>query len=172
MDVVYNVTEGDRFRVGRINVHISGEFPHTRESVVLDRLSIRPGDIVDIREVRASERRLKSSQLFENDPATGKAPRIVIRPPQLDETGSIARQQGSTTVRGQSPDGQRRLPPPHKIRLRSRRGPCWDPLDFLPGQNMSFHSSFPLQTHPYWFYRQRSRLRLQVCEPHWHHKVK
>jgi len=104
LDLVYNVNEGQQFRVGRINVHISGEHPHTRETVVLERLSIRPNDIVDVREVRASERRLKSSQLFENDPASGKTPRIVIRPPDLQdiEVASGGNRRGA--VRGQSPD--------------------------------------------------------------------
>ena len=104
LDLVYNVTEGEQFRVGRINVHIAGEFPHTRESVILDRLSIRPGDIVDIREVRSSERRLKASQLFETDPQTGKEPRVVIRPPDLNDTRTANQRQRPGTVRGQSPD--------------------------------------------------------------------
>ncbi len=104
LDLVYNVTEGEQFRVGRINVHIAGEFPHTRESVILDRLSIRQGDIVDIREVRSSERRLKASQLFETDPQTGKEPRVVIRPPDLTDTRTAAQPQSPGTVRGQSPD--------------------------------------------------------------------
>ena len=107
LDLVYGVSEGEQFRVGRINVHIAGEFPHTRESVVLDRISIRPGDIVDIREVRNSERRLKASQLFEADPQSGKAPRVVIRPPDLNDAGSIAQQPTNGTVRGQSPEGRR-----------------------------------------------------------------
>lgn len=117
LDVIYDVTEGEQFRVGRINVHIAGEFPHTRESVVLDRLSIRPGDIVDIREVRNSERRLKASQLFETDPAQGRAPRVVIQPPDLSETGRIASNRNGT-VRGQSPDGE-----------RGRRRPRWIDLN-------------------------------------------
>ena len=50
--VSYSIDEGEQFRVGRINVHIAGEYPHTQESVILDRLSIRPGDIVDIRKLR------------------------------------------------------------------------------------------------------------------------
>ena len=117
LDLVYNITEGEQFRVGRINVHIAGEFPHTRESVVLDRLSVRPGDIVDIREVRASERRLKSSQLFENDPAGGKAPRVVIRPPQLDDLEQIADRPTTGSVRGQSPDDAERPLGPDEIEL-------------------------------------------------------
>ena len=56
LDLVYNVKEGGVWRAGRINVNIEGEHPHTRESVVLNRLSIRPGDILDSANW-ASERR-------------------------------------------------------------------------------------------------------------------
>jgi outer membrane protein insertion porin family len=72
--------------------------------VVLDRLSFRPGDIVDIREVRNSERRLKASELFIRDPAEGDPPRIVIRPPNLADASNIARGSNGPIIRGQSPD--------------------------------------------------------------------
>jgi outer membrane protein insertion porin family len=104
LDLVYSIQEGNQFRVGRINVHIAGEFPHTQESVILDRLSFRPGDIIDIREVRASERRLKASQLFMVNPAEGNPPRIVIRPPNLADTERLASDKPERTMRGQSPD--------------------------------------------------------------------
>ena len=52
LDLVYNIKEGDRYRVGKINVHIKGEYPHTQLTTVLNRLSFKPGDIVDIREIR------------------------------------------------------------------------------------------------------------------------
>lgn len=108
LDLVYNVAEGQQFRVGRINVKIAGEFPHTKESVILDRLSIRPGQIVDIREVRQSERRLKLSQLFIVNPSEGEPPRIVIVPPDLKDTDEfLAGNKGGGTTRGQSPDDER-----------------------------------------------------------------
>jgi outer membrane protein insertion porin family len=107
LDLVYDIQEGEMFRVGKINVHITGEHPHTRRNVVLNRLSLYPGDINDLREVRASERRLKHSQLFENNPATGTTPKIVIRPPELKDIESLASPPGRT-VRGQSPDDSRR----------------------------------------------------------------
>ena len=75
LDLVYNITEGDRYRVGRINVEIKGENPHTQITTVLNRLSLKPGDIVDIRELRASERRLKASGLFLVDPDQGRPSR-------------------------------------------------------------------------------------------------
>jgi outer membrane protein insertion porin family len=116
LDLVYEVNEGNQFRVGKINVHIAGEFPHTREEVVLDRLSLRPGDVVDIREVRASERRLKASQLFVVNPAEGDPPRVVVRPPSLRQTESIASGRPHRAVRGQSPDSPE-MPSGNEIEL-------------------------------------------------------
>jgi outer membrane protein insertion porin family len=104
LELVYNVEEGDVFRVGQINIHIEGDYPHTRQSTVLNRLSLRPGDVIDVREVRASERRLKSSQLFETDPSQGNPPQIMIRPPDPEDIESIASPSRGSTVRGQSPD--------------------------------------------------------------------
>jgi outer membrane protein insertion porin family len=108
LDLIYQIEEGDQYRVGKINVYIDGEYPHTRHKVVMNRISLRPGDIIDIREVRDSERRLKASQLFENNPAQGTAPRIVVRPPDLQDVSSIAGENSrprTGNYRGQSPDG-------------------------------------------------------------------
>jgi outer membrane protein insertion porin family len=104
LDLVYRIQEGDVFRVGEINVHIGGEFPHTRQTVVLNRLGIRPGDLMDSRKIRDAERRLKASQLFEVDPQQGEPPRIAIRPPDANAYGNIAEQpKPKPTIRGQSP---------------------------------------------------------------------
>ncbi len=115
LDLVYNITEGDRYSVGKINVEIKGEYPHTQITTILNRLSIKPGDIVDIREIRASERRLRASGLFESNPATGNAPKIVFSPPEQEEENKtqVADQPGSrrkpgTKFRGQSPDSASR----------------------------------------------------------------
>lgn len=99
IDLVFNVDEGDQFRVGRILVNIDGEQTHTRNSVVLNRLSIRPGDLIDVQKIRASERRLQSSQLFKADPAQGIMPKIAVKPSE-DRT-QIANAP-TDTFRGQS----------------------------------------------------------------------
>ncbi len=108
LDLVYKVEEGDRYRVGRINVKIDGENPHTRITTVLNRISLQPGDIVDIRELRASERRLRASGLFKVAPAQGIQPKIVFSPPELEEEEEetqIARPpRRPGNYRGQSPD--------------------------------------------------------------------
>ncbi|MCA9245634.1 MAG: BamA/TamA family outer membrane protein [Planctomycetales bacterium] len=107
LDLVYNIDEGSRYRVGRINVHIQGDSPHTRVQSVLNRVSLRTGDIIDIRELRASERRLRASGLFANNPLTGQAPKIVFSPPGSGDAQVASRGNG---VRGQSPDPQDQNP--------------------------------------------------------------
>jgi len=105
LDLVYQIEEGDRYRVGRIDVRIEGDDPHTRINTVLNRIDLRPGDIVDVRRIRDSERRLKASGLFKNDPAQGITPKITFQAPE-DDT-SLARGPSRGTVRGQSPDDAR-----------------------------------------------------------------
>ncbi len=112
LDLVYSIDEGKRYRVGRIDVKITGEHPHTRVRTVLNRMSLRPGDIVDTRELRASERRLKASQLFNVDPAKGISPKIVLVP-QDEADGSFANKpRKPNSGRGQSPDPQPGHVPP------------------------------------------------------------
>lgn len=83
LDLVYKIDEGHPYKVGMINVRIKGESPHTQVTTVLNRLSLAPGDIADIREIRASERRLRASQIFEVDPSRGAQPKIAFSPPEL-----------------------------------------------------------------------------------------
>ncbi len=108
LDLVYNVAEGQRYRVGKINVRIRGEHPHTKHSTILNRLSLRPGDILDIRKLRDDERRIKSSSLFLADAAKGEGPKIVFSKPENTEDAGeqIARDPNRPGFRGQSPDGE------------------------------------------------------------------
>jgi outer membrane protein insertion porin family len=110
MDIVYNVDEGSRYRVGRINIQIKGENPHTQITTVLNRLSFKPGDIVDTREIANSERRLKAAQLYKVEPQKGIEPKIVYSPPALeDKDTEIASQRRTTYYR--VPGGEAPLPP-------------------------------------------------------------
>ena len=112
LDIVYAVSEGDRYRVGKINPQIKGEYPHTKITAVLNRMSLHPGDIVDIRELRASEMRLRACGLFEASPQTGVMPKIVFSPDDAEEIDpetaadrDIARPpRRPGNFRGQSPD--------------------------------------------------------------------
>ncbi len=102
LDLVYNITEGQRYRVGQINVKIKGEHPHTQHAVIYNRLSLRPGDILDIRKLRNDERRIKASGLFAADAAKGEAPRISFSKPEPGDTRMASR----PGFRGQSPDDE------------------------------------------------------------------
>lgn len=103
LDLVYKVSEGSQYRVGRIDVHIVGENPRTRYETVRNQISLRPGDIVDTREIRKSERRLKASGLFENNPTKGNPPKIAFKKPKaMEDAEAIAKR--DLGIRGQSPD--------------------------------------------------------------------
>lgn len=75
VDIVYKIDEDRVYRIRRINVHIAGDNPHTKETVIHNRLRVQSGDLADPKEIRRSERRLRG-QLFESGPANG--PRITI----------------------------------------------------------------------------------------------
>ncbi len=109
LDIVYNVEEGARYRVGRINIEIKGENPHTQIMPVLNRLSFKPGDIVDTREFAASERRLKAAQIFKVEPQKGIEPKIVYSPPESEDKDTMVAGQRRTSY--YLPGGKAPLPP-------------------------------------------------------------
>lgn len=80
VDVVYNIGEGDVYRISEVRVHIDGD--HTKERVVMQPLGkIRPGSIANGPEIDNAERRLKYLNIFNNDPSQGTVPNIRIEPP-------------------------------------------------------------------------------------------
>lgn len=89
LDLVFTIQEGAQYRVGRVNVHIDGNSA-TRLNVVRNRIDLQPGDIIDIRKVRESERRLRSSQLFVDEPARGVGPQVTVKLPE-DVSGTALR---------------------------------------------------------------------------------
>lgn len=145
LDLVYHIEEGKQWRVGRIFVHIDGDNPHTRIQTALNRISLRPGEIMDIREVRASERRLQASSLFMSDPARGVMPKITYRIRELDDP-QLAGAGGD--VRGQSPDdvgaASASVPPPGGQAYEVRRpvGPVDNAIDI----HLDFEGSTPKAT--------------------------
>ena len=81
LDMVYRISEGEQYRVGQINVNYAGGNGITRREVVLNRLSLRPGDLIDARKLRTDEIRLRSAQIFSTgQEAGGSPPRIVVKP--------------------------------------------------------------------------------------------
>jgi outer membrane protein insertion porin family len=119
VDLVYHIDEGQKWRVGRVIVHISGDNPHTRIQTALNRLTLRPGQIMDIRELKASERRLMASSVFHSDPATGVRPKITFQIPEDADLGLAQRTE--TKLRGQNPEplGPAVIGPPSMVGFAS-----------------------------------------------------
>lgn len=95
LDIVYKIDEGKQYVAGTINVHFIGGGGITKREVVLNRLSVRPGDLINNREIQNSERRLGTSKVFATGGTTGgPPPRIVVRPPELKELQRFAERTG------------------------------------------------------------------------------
>ena len=102
LDLVYKIDEGQRYRVGEINVHIEGG-GFTKKEVVINRLSLKPGDWIDSNKITACERRLGAAQIFAGRQDTGaSAPKIVVRTPEIKEM-----ENNQQTARSASGNGNR-----------------------------------------------------------------
>lgn len=80
VDLVYKITEGDRWKVGDIRVNIDGE-PHLmRETTILNLIDLREGDFIDRRALETNRARLERSQLLEANPQIADPPDIKVVP--------------------------------------------------------------------------------------------
>ena len=80
VDLVYQITEGDRWRVREILVNIDGE-PHLmKERTMLNLIDLREGDWIDRRTLELNRRRLLRSQLLEVNPQIAEPPDIKVVP--------------------------------------------------------------------------------------------
>ena len=105
VDLEYRIDEDRVRRVRRINVHISGEYPHTRETAVRNRVLVHPGDLANAKLIQRSRTRLAGSRVFDSSP---QGVRVDIQP--VEETGVPF---GRQALRGQHSD-----PPSRRTRSR------------------------------------------------------
>lgn len=103
MDLVYHITEGAPSRVRRIQVKLSGDNPRTQRAVVLNQMRLAPGDIIDSKKLRDSERRLLRAGIFANDPINNERPQVIVSDPLLPD-GTPAEEVPLGEIRGQSPE--------------------------------------------------------------------
>lgn len=91
LDIVYKINEGKQYVVGNIRVHYVGGGGITKREAIINRIGVRTGELINISEVRNSERRLGASQLFAvGGQSGGPPPRIVVRPPELRDLEQMA----------------------------------------------------------------------------------
>ncbi len=140
LKVLYHIDEGRKWRVGHVYVHINGENAHTRIQTAMNRLSIRPGEIIDIREVHASERRLQASSLFMSDPVRGIMPKITYRIQDMDD--ELAKESSDPKFRGQSPDGFQISTPNGTPAANSNAPPLLPPPGYLQTYEMPTPAGF------------------------------
>ena len=80
VDLIYDVAEGDRWKVGQIRVNIEGE-PHLmRETTMLNLVDLREGDWIDRRTLELNRKRIERSQLLETNPQIADPPDIKVVP--------------------------------------------------------------------------------------------
>ncbi|QDU79590.1 Outer membrane protein assembly factor BamA precursor [Polystyrenella longa] len=75
-DLLYNIDEDIIYTIRNIDVRILGDYPHTKETVALNRMVIQPGDKANPRMIKLAESRLGGSQIFERSGAS--APKITV----------------------------------------------------------------------------------------------
>lgn len=91
IELVYLITEGKQYRVGKINVHIQGDAGITKREVILNRMELKPGEIISSREIDKSQRQLLSSQVFAGAaPGSGQPPRVAVNPKELQDLNRLA----------------------------------------------------------------------------------
>ena len=116
VDLVYRIDEDRVYRVRRVNVHIRGDNPHTKETVVLNRIVVHPGDLANPKLIKRSETRLQG-QIFERGAA---GPRVKVTRVKNDPTPF------NSVVRGQNYDDDPVLPRPPNLIFENN--PYGDPF--------------------------------------------
>ncbi len=128
VDLVYKIDEDRVYTIRRVNVHILGPMPHTKETVVLNRILTHPGDLASAKRIQRSKRRLEGV-IFERGPNAG--PRVEVSKVTPEPRTSLAQ---SVTTRGQNVP----LPLPQPGNPLLENNPYGDPfaraLSEPPGQ--------------------------------------
>ena len=113
VDLVITIREGARCYLGTLDVEIlgmDGAESYTKWHPVLNRVSLRPGDLLRTSEINASRRRLIASQLFNANPTQGAMPEFQFEYPKAAIEAEAAAEReaeqiaaGDPQIRGQAP---------------------------------------------------------------------
>jgi len=113
VDLIITIREGPRCYLETLDVEIlgmDGSESYTKWHPVLNRSSLRPGDILRTKEINDTKRRLLHSQLFNSNPTTGAMPDFIFEYPQAAIEAEAAAEaekerlaSGDPQIRGQAP---------------------------------------------------------------------
>ncbi len=147
VDLVYEIDE-DRVRYLRLmNVHMVNEHSNTKETVVLDRSPIAPGDPVSRTKLRRFQGRLASSGIFEQGGI-----RVNVKP--VDDEPAFAGGGPQGITRGQNAElppgfghsvGYGTLATPQQAPARARRGAAKGSSSVPPAGSLRGSAKFPSQ---------------------------
>ncbi|TXT36462.1 MAG: outer membrane protein, partial [Planctomycetota bacterium] len=101
MDLVYQINEDRVYTIRHVDVRIHEDQPHTKLSVVLNRMMVHPGDLADPKKIRQSERRIGGQIFTQNGP---DAPRIQISKVPDKPNPNRSQISQASVIRGQSPE--------------------------------------------------------------------
>lgn len=85
LSLVYHIQEGKPHHVDDIQIVMGGDNPRTRETAVLNRLMVHPGEILSKRKLDIGIARIRSSTIFNTDPTLGDIPEVTVLPPELQD---------------------------------------------------------------------------------------
>ncbi|MDR0335483.1 MAG: BamA/TamA family outer membrane protein [Planctomycetaceae bacterium] len=113
VDVVINIKEGPRGYLRTLHVEIvgnEGAESYSKWHPILNRSSLRPGDILRTSEINNSRRRLMASQLFNANPTQGAIPEFLfdfpeeaIEDAENEEREAAKLAEANAQIRGQQP---------------------------------------------------------------------
>ena len=95
VDLVYKISEGDRWRVGEIRVNIDGEPDLMRETTMLNLVDLREGSFINRRTLETNRSRLERSSLLETNPQIADPPDIKVIPRDDDRNAALPKNGGS-----------------------------------------------------------------------------
>lgn len=94
VELVFQIDEDRKRYIRNIDVSYEGDYPHTKQTVVLDRIQVQPGDLANPRLIRRGRSRLAGSGLFEPNIA------FDVEPVDPEQTSFAMT---SAVIRGQDP---------------------------------------------------------------------
>lgn len=104
LDLVYRINEDKPYRIRNINIHIAGDYPHTRNNLIRNITPIHPGDLADPKKLQNFKQRMAGSGYFEQE---NGGPRI--------ETNIVKNKNWLTAEQMDVARGQNSLPVGHSV---------------------------------------------------------
>ena len=103
VDIVFDIKEDMVCRIGKVNVTIKGDHPHTKQSVVKNMARLIPGDLADPALIKRAENYLGGTVFAGSNPGDPDAPRVSVSQPVADLklVSTSMREPGEQIIRAQ-----------------------------------------------------------------------